>query len=189
MLQGDSSVIAIDGTLLNVSSTSKDSAPNAKVDSRRIHLIMNVIRIVGAIVAAIVVALVLLIAVEFFSAVVHPTPEDFGGSMEEMCEHVAKYPAWVLAVVVPMWGATAFISTWVAKRTGGGVAAIVIALLFITAVLFNISKLPYPMWFKLIIVPVVAGAAAVPCLGRSKRLAPATEEGRGATGLGEASET
>ena len=149
---------------------------------------MNVIRVVGAIVAAIVIALVLLIAVEFFSAVVHPTPEDFGGTMEEMCEHVAKYPAWVLAVVVPMWGATAIISTWIAKRVGGSIAAIVIALLFIAAVLFNVSKLPYPMWFKLIIVPVVAGAAAAPCLGRFK-LSPEAAEGPGTTGREEASES
>lgn len=52
---------------------------------------------------------------EGFSAVVHPLPEDFGGTMEEMCRHVEKYPQWVLAVVVPMWAVAALVGTWMAE--------------------------------------------------------------------------
>ncbi|QDU36985.1 hypothetical protein Mal4_12880 [Maioricimonas rarisocia] len=136
------------------------------------------LRTVGGVVAGIVVALILLIAVEAFSAVVHPVPEDFDGTMEQMCQHVARYPQWVLAVVVPMWGAIAFISTWTAHRVGGRVAAIVIAVLLVAAVVFNVSMLPYVMWFKLVMVPVVAGAAAWACVRRpgGNRIGSATGE-------------
>ncbi|MEI8382103.1 MAG: hypothetical protein WCJ09_18375 [Planctomycetota bacterium] len=41
---------------------------------------------------------VLVIAVEAFSSVVHPIPADFQGTMDEMCQHVARYPHWVLGL-------------------------------------------------------------------------------------------
>ena len=104
-------------------------------------------------------------------------PSGFSGTKQEMCEHVARYPAWVLVVVVPMWGATAFLSTWTAKRIGGRVAAGAIALLLLAAVLLNISMLPYPIWFKAIIVPAVAGSAAWPCFRPSKTISKSPEEG------------
>ncbi|MFG0334696.1 MAG: hypothetical protein ACF8TS_15170, partial [Maioricimonas sp. JB049] len=138
------------------------------------------LRIVGGVVAGIIVALILLIAVEAFSAVVHPVPADFDGTMEQMCQHVARYPQWVLAVVVPMWGATAYVSTWAAHRIGGRAAAVFIAILLVAAVVFNVSMLPYVMWFKLVMVPVVAGAAALACVrppgGRGGVGAPADRE-------------
>ncbi|HEX2518177.1 MAG TPA: hypothetical protein VHK04_01370, partial [Castellaniella sp.] len=56
--------------------------------------------------------------VELFSAVVHPLPEDFGGTTEELCRHVERYPPWVLALVVPAWAVTALVGTWTAKRMG-----------------------------------------------------------------------
>ena len=67
-------------------------------------------RTLVAIIAGMLVALVLVVAVELFGAVVHPVPADFGGTKEEICEHVARYPHWVLALVVPAWGAIAFVS-------------------------------------------------------------------------------
>lgn len=45
-------------------------------------------------------------------------PDDFGGTTEEMCEHVARYPNWGLAAVVPVWTVVAFVSTWTARRIG-----------------------------------------------------------------------
>ncbi len=111
---------------------------------------ITVFRILGAIVAAIATTMVLLIAVELFSSVVHPTPPEFQGTMEEMCAHVANYPHWVLAVVVPMWGFTAFLATWIAARFGNNGSAIFLALLLLAAVIFNLSMLPYPLWFKIV---------------------------------------
>ncbi len=49
-------------------------------------------RVVAAIAAGMTVAFILVVAVELFSAVVHPVPPDFNGSMEEMRLHVAHYP-------------------------------------------------------------------------------------------------
>jgi hypothetical protein len=128
-------------------------------------MIAKFLRLIGAVVAAIATALVLLIAVELFSAVVHPFPPDFKHTPEEMSAHVARYPQWVLAVVVPMWAATAFISTWIAGRLGNRGAAIFIAILLLAAVMCNLSMLPYPLWFKItqpiaIVLAIVAAYRA-----------------------------
>jgi hypothetical protein len=108
-------------------------------------------------------AFVLIVGVEGFSAVVHPLPKDFGGTMEEMCRHVERYPQWVLAVVVPMWAVAALVSTWIAQRIGNLYSSGIVGLLLLSALVFNISKLPYPIWFKavnLLIVPaaIIAGS-------------------------------
>ena len=71
----------------------------------------TVLRTFAAVVTGLLVLFVLLIAVEFFSAVVHPFPEGFKETTEEICRHVERYPQWVLAVVVPAWAAAAFAST------------------------------------------------------------------------------
>jgi len=69
-----------------------------------------------AVVAGMALAFALVVAVEFFSSVVHPFPADFNGDIPA---HVRRYPHWVLGVVVLMWGATAAAATWVASRIGG----------------------------------------------------------------------
>ncbi|WP_157605980.1 hypothetical protein [Schlesneria paludicola] len=109
------------------------------------------VRAIAAVIAGVLVALILLIAVELFSAVVHPLPPDFGETMEDMCQHVANYPQWVLAVVVPLWAATALASTWVANRISGRGAALFVGMLLIAAAGFNVWMLPYPTWFKIMI--------------------------------------
>ena len=46
-------------------------------------------------------------------------------------------------------GGTTFASTWVTSRMGGrGCGAFVGLSVLLAAVVFNIAKLPYPMWFK-----------------------------------------
>jgi hypothetical protein len=70
-----------------------------------------VIRVVLSILAGMTLAGGLVVAVELLSAVVHPTPPGFTGTQQEMCEHVARYPQWVLAVVVVTWSATGLAST------------------------------------------------------------------------------
>ena len=105
------------------------------------------------------VAFVLVVGVEGFSAVVHPLPKDFGGTTEEMCRHVERYPQWVLAVVVPMWAVTALVSTWIAQRIGNVYTAGIVGLLLLSALVFNLSMLPYPIWFKvanLIMIPAAS---------------------------------
>lgn len=109
---------------------------------------MAVLRVLGGIVAGLALAFVLVVAVELFSAVVHPFPEDFEGTEEEICAHVEKYPGWVLAAVVPMWALIVFSSTWVTRKIGGLVASVLVGLLLLVAVGFNQWMLPYPIWFE-----------------------------------------
>lgn len=90
-------------------------------------------------------ALALVVAVEFFSSVVHPFPTDFDGNIPA---HVRRYPDWVLAVMVLMWGAAAAAATWVGSRIGGRLAGGLVTLLLASALAFNLSMLPYVMWFK-----------------------------------------
>jgi hypothetical protein len=97
-------------------------------------------------------AFVLVMAVEFFSAVVHPVPPGFTGSMDEMCQHVARYPHWILGVVVLAWSATAFVSVWAATRIGSRSAGIAVILILTLSIVFNISMLPYAMWFKVVML-------------------------------------
>ena len=74
-------------------------------------MMKSALRNLAAVCLGMILAFLLLVGVELFSAVVHPLPADFGGTQEEMCRHVARYPQWVLAVVVPLWAVTAFAGT------------------------------------------------------------------------------
>ena len=58
------------------------------------------------------------------------------------------YPQWVLAVVVPAWAVAAFVGTWTAGRIGSLFSSATVGLLLLAALVFNISMLPYPIWFK-----------------------------------------
>ena len=98
-----------------------------------------------AIVAGMAVALVLVVAVEWFSSIVHPFPPNFNGDIPA---HVRRYPPWVLAVVVVLYAATAAAATWVASRLANQTAGIVVTLLLGWALVFNLTHLPYFMWFK-----------------------------------------
>jgi hypothetical protein len=116
------------------------------------------LRTLAAVFIGLFVAFVLIVAVELFGDVVHPLPKDFEGTMEEMCRHVERYPQWVLAVVVPMWGLAALVSTWIAQRIGNLYSAGVVGLLLLSGLVFNISKLPYPIWFKIVNLLVIPAA-------------------------------
>ncbi len=120
----------------------------------------GVLRSVGAVAAGLGVTFVLVMAVEFFSAVVHPFPEGFGGTHEEVCRHVENCPAWVLGVAVVAWGVTAFAATWTAGRLGNRWCALLLGVLIFSMLVLNISMLPYPIWFKVVsVVVIVAGIA------------------------------
>jgi hypothetical protein len=134
-------------------------------------------RTLVAIIAGLLVAFVLIVAVELFSAVVHPFPPDFGGTMEETCQHVARYPTWVLALVVPAWGVGAFVSAWTANKIGNRGSAIFVGLLLLAAVVLNISMLPYPIWFKLVILLVIPTALVLGGLLSSRQKTLGIEKG------------
>jgi hypothetical protein len=140
-------------------------------------MMKTALRTFAAIVAGLLVALLLVVAVEGFSAVVHPLPEKFGGTPEEMCRHVERYPPWVLAVVVPAWAGTAFAGVWIAQRIGNLVSSTFVGLLLIAAVAFNESMLPYPTWFKIGNLLAVPAAAILGIRwGRRKLVTPQDPE-------------
>jgi hypothetical protein len=117
----------------------------------------SAVRTLLAVVAGMALAFVLVVAVELFSAVVHPLPADLDGNIPE---HVRRYPDWVLAVAALMWAATAAAATWVASRIGGRLAGALVTLLLASALAFNLSMLPYVMWFKI----AMPAAFCVACL-------------------------
>lgn len=123
-----------------------------------------VFRTVAATVAGLLVASMLVIAVELLSAVVHPVPEGFGNTADEICRHVERYPQWVLAAVVPAWAATAFAAAWTARRLGNLVSLTIVGLLLLASLAFNVAMLPYPLWFKianLMAIPAAIFAATI----------------------------
>ena len=81
------------------------------------------LQVIAGTIAGLAVVFCLVIAVEIFSNWVHPLPPESEHSIEIMCAHVAAYPHWVLAAVVPMWGATAFAGAWVARSIGRALGA------------------------------------------------------------------
>jgi hypothetical protein len=121
------------------------------------------LRTLAAIFAGLLVLFVLLAAVELFGNAVHPLPEGFKGTKEEICLHVARYPHWVLAVVVPAWAIAAFAGAWTAVKIGNLYSSTIFGLLTLAALVLNISMLPYPIWFKianLILIPTAILAAS-----------------------------
>lgn len=133
-----------------------------------------VLRVIGSIIAGFALALVLVIALELFSSVVHPLPADFAGTADEMCRHVERYPAWVLAVAAVAWTSTAFVSTWLATRLGGKIPGILLSLFLVWAVVFNVAMLPYPVWFEAVSVLGIVAAclAGIGLPGRRVTLQP-----------------
>jgi len=130
------------------------------------------LRTLAAILAGSLAAFALIIAVELFGNAVHPFPKDLEGTHEEMCRHVERIPTWLLAVVVPAWGATAFLGTWIARRVGNPGSFAVVGLVLLAALVLNISMLPYPIWFKVANL-VVLPAAMVLAYRMSTRRKPA----------------
>ena len=135
-------------------------------------------RAVVALVLGVAVAMAMLVAVEGFSALVHPFPADFRGTHEEICAHVERYPAWVLAVVVPLWAGVAFVSVLVAKVVGRSPwPARIVAVLLVVALGMNLWMLPYPAWFKVVEFLAIC-AAVTPCARPSVSPVGAATSGR-----------
>ena len=70
-------------------------------------------------------------------------------------------------------GATAFAGTWTAGRLGGRGPAAFVGLLLLAAALFNVSMLPYPLWFKAAAPAAILTAAAWGYRLSSRRARPA----------------
>ncbi len=124
-------------------------------------MVKTALRTMVAFMAGLVVSFALIFGVEILSNVVHPFPDGFKGTTEEICSHVARYPNWVLAGVVAAWGFTAAAGTWLARRLGNVYSATALSLLLISGVAANVSMLPYPIWFKIVILIAVPVACFI----------------------------
>jgi len=105
---------------------------------------------VGAILASLFVAIMLLAGIEWVGTLLHPFPADFGGTQEEVMQHVANYPFWGLFVGGIGWAITMFVATWLATRLSSNrhlVYGISLGLLLLGGAIFNMAILPYPLWF------------------------------------------
>lgn len=139
---------------------------------------LTAMRIILGVIAGALVTLILVSAVEFFSNALHPFPADLEMTKENMCDHVAAYPQWILAMVVALWGGTAFLGVWVAQKIGNPIAALITAGLILWGLSFNLYLLPYPLWFK-IVMPTAAVIAVV--LAFTTPLRRGAREPRGST--------
>lgn len=137
-----------------------------------------VLRGAGAAMAGALVAFVLVVAVELFGAMAHPLPPGFDGTDQQMCAHVERFPAWVLATVVPMWGVCGFAGAWVAARLGNVVSGSAVSLLILAALALNLSMLPYPWWFKAACLVVVPAACVAGIMAARRRVAATAESSR-----------
>jgi hypothetical protein len=135
------------------------------------------LRSIAAIIAGMIVAFSFVVAVESFSAVVHPVPPDFGGTMEEMCLHVARYPPWVLALVIPAWAEAAFASTRISGRMGNRFCGLLVGLLLLAALILNLSMLPYPIWFRTLNLLAIPAAILLGDRSSIRRATPDTNAG------------
>ena len=116
-----------------------------------------------AVFLSIAAAIFLFIVIEGISSILHPWPEDFSGSFEEISHQVETYPAWVLALLGGVgYGATMLICSFIATRLGHnrnpwhgyGMGAFLFSM-----VVFNMTQLPYPTWFWVLMFTVLPLAA------------------------------
>ena len=135
----------------------------------------SILRSIGSVVLSLIIAFALVVGIEGVSAELHPFPEDFGGTREEIVAHVANYPTLLLAFLgIAGWGGTMFISTWLATRLGSGrhpAHGFGVGLFLLAMVVLNMSMLPYPLWFwvlNLVVLPF--GMYFGTTLGRDRQL-------------------
>jgi MFS family permease len=128
------------------------------------------LRVIAGVLAGLLVSFILIVLVELFSSAVYPFPKEFGETIEheEMCLHVERYPNWILAVAALAWAFTAFLGTWIAQRIGNLYSAAIVGLLLVAGLVFNVSMLPYAIWFKIVIL-IAVPAAIVAGIRWSKR--------------------
>lgn len=114
-------------------------------------MIGPIVRSVAAVLAGLVAAMVLIVGVEVVSSFLHPLPEGADhNDPEVMKAHVANYPTAGLLLGAVGWGLTVFVSAWLATRLGSKrhlAHGVLVGALLLTAALFNMAMLPYPIWF------------------------------------------
>ncbi len=110
-----------------------------------------IIQNAAAVLISLFIAILLLAGIEWIGIILHPFPSDFAGTREEVAQHVANSPAWILALLGGAgWAITMLVAVWLATRLsssrhpayGAGVG-----LLLLSSAIFNMLMLPYPIWY------------------------------------------
>ena len=124
---------------------------------------MHILKSVLVVILSIAAAILLFIVIEGVSSILHPWPEDFAGTFEEISHQVETYPTWVLALLGGVgYGLTILICSFIATRVGHnrnpwhgyGVSAVLFSM-----VLLNLTQLPYPIWYWVLMFTVLPLAA------------------------------
>ena len=122
-----------------------------------------IIKSLGAVFLSLILAFGLIVGVEGLSSILHPWPEDFSGTPEEIILQVQNYPTWVLAFLGGIgWGTTMLFSTFIATRFGHNrnpLHGYSVGLLLVSMAVFNMILLPYPVWFWILSLMVLPAAA------------------------------
>lgn len=109
------------------------------------------LRSTAAVCAGLVLAFIGVIGVEVLSNVLHPFPPGIDPTSMDACRaHVARYPTGVLFLGAMAWALTVFVSSWLATRLGTNrqpAHGIVVGMILLGLAIFNMSLLPYPLWF------------------------------------------
>ena len=124
---------------------------------------MPICKSVVAITVSVAVAIFHFMVIEGISSILRPWPKDFSGTFEEISHQVESYPVWVLALLGGVgYGATMLICSFIATRIGHnrnrwhgyGVSVFLFSM-----VVFNMTQLPYPSWFWVLMFTVLPPAA------------------------------
>jgi len=117
------------------------------------------------VILGIVVAFVMFMLIEGLGAILHPFPENFSGTQEEIMAQVENYPTWVLALLGGGgWAASMFLCVFAATRVGTNRHpwhGMVVGVFWFGMLAFNMYILPYPTWYlilNLIALPAMAFA-------------------------------
>ena len=120
---------------------------------------MGILKSVLAVILSIAEGILLFVVIEGVSSILHPWPEDFAGTFEEISRQVETYPAWVLALLGGVgYGVTMLICSFIATRLGHnrnpwhgyGVSVFLFSM-----VLLNLTQLPYPTWYWVLMFTVL----------------------------------
>lgn len=126
-------------------------------------MIGSIVRSVLAVIAGLAAAMFFIVGTEAVGAVVYPPPPGVDLHDMETCKaHVAKHPAYALVIGAAGWGLTMLAGTSVATRLGAGrhpAHGILVGSILLTAAVFNMLMLPYPILFpvlNLVVLPATA---------------------------------
>ncbi|MEM6641088.1 MAG: hypothetical protein AAF610_14440 [Pseudomonadota bacterium] len=113
--------------------------------------------------AGIALAVVAFMLIEGVGGILHPWPEDFGGTFEEIAAQVRSYPVWVLALLGGVgYGCTMFLVTFITARFSLGrnrALGLAVGALLFAMVVYNLSILPYPVWYWILMLTVLPASA------------------------------